>query len=613
MKGLCVFGLILLFAGCLYCKNLLDVLKIANVPFPSSSGHAAVVNASFGQEIPEFTICIRILIDSYNDGAILLLDARRPSTAKNENYFGDILFILSGFELDGFQSSFLFLRRNIPGGEMFLGGGLGNRSNPYFMHVNHPENIDTSKWYNFCTAYSSLKHRLHKYQDGMKVFGFTYPDKVENPFPSTLFETLEIGGNMRGLINDLNIYSSFFDEEAMIDWTTGCDHMKGDIFKWDAKNVEIKIDQDNKKIVSFVKMDKSEVCPDPNLKRVKQKPSKSAGNNEKKRFKPKPQEKDTFIGSVLEYMEDQRDKSANDAKEMCLRLNGELITVPQNQEEEKMMNEMMLNFMMKKTSNNMTYIDENQKQLNLWVAGETILSKEEKTFDNIEREQIFPERGEMVLYHPYTGAKLNPQKPMLMPYQATDLRVRQNCINCQSGMNKPFPDSMWMWQKTAWCFYVSCSQLRLDSAVCRFRKAPSFSIRGLCKDALMDTQYKLAEPKPMGIDIARPGHDWGGETRSYVGPKGWVIAKNNTDKKWRITHYHYTAITVTMLDKDILPLGRHKWRMENNVCNEGVTSSVVLQVSGCDEGEFTCDDGKCLDISQRCNNIEVNIENTYVV
>ena len=45
--------------------------------------------------------------------------------------------------------------------------------------------------------------------------------------------------------------------------------------------------------------------------------------------------------------------------------------------------------------------------------------------------------------------------------------------------------------------------------------------------------------------------------------------------------------------------------MQKNVCNEGETSAEVLQISGCAEEEFTCDDGKCLEISQRCNNIEV--------
>ena len=64
-----------------------------------------------------------------------------------------------------------------------------------------------------------------------------------------------------------------------------------------------------------------------------------------------------------------------------------------------------------------------------------------------------------------------------------------------------------------------------------------------------------------------------------------------------------------MLDQDTVPVGRHKWLVENNVCNEGKSSSEILLISGCKEDQFTCDDGKCVDISQRCNNIEVGTSN----
>ena len=115
----------------------------------------------------------------------------------------------------------------------------------------------------------------------------------------------------------------------------------------------------------------------------------------------------------------------------------------------------------------------------------------------------------------------------------------------------------------------------------------------------MDTKYKFAdhEPGPTG---------WGnGHYRTLIGPKGWTISRNRKDKKWRMTHYHYTDLSLTMLDADALPVGRHKWLVENNVCQEGETSMEILQISGCEQEQFTCDDGKCLHISQRCNNIEV--------
>ena len=59
-----------------------------------------------------------------------------------------------------------------------------------------------------------------------------------------------------------------------------------------------------------------------------------------------------------------------------------------------------------------------------------------------------------------------------------------------------------------------------------------------------------------------------------------------------------------MLDIDGLPIGRHNWKIDNNVCNQGVTNIQPLLISGCKEKEFTCDDGKCINITQRCNNIE---------
>ena len=90
-----------------------------------------------------------------------------------------------------------------------------------------------------------------------------------------------------------------------------------------------------------------------------------------------------------------------------------------------------------------------------------------------------------------------------------------------------------------------------------------------------------------------------------VGPKGWVIVQNKTDKRWMMSHYHYTDLTLTMLDQDTLPIGRHRWEVMNNVCSEGVTSATVLLISGCQEGQYTCDDGKCVGINQRCDNIEV--------
>ena len=390
-------------------------------------------------------------------------------------------------------------------------------------------------------------------------------------------------------------------------WTSNCDHDEGDgdIFTWDSSKVKV-LQTEGKNMSSFVKTDKAEVCPDPNKNTVKQKPSKSSEASEKKRFKPKVYPQETFVGLVLEYIEDSYIKDIYEANDMCLRLSGELMTVPQNEEEEQVMSKIVRDFVTKKVLNNQTYLRDNEFMVQYWLAGES--RGESLDIYSSLREQAYAQGGESTYFHPFTGAKLNPIKPMTRPDYSTNPRSRKQCMRCYAGIRKRHPDPMWDWLERDFCLPTICSQKNPNSLICQFQKEPTFKLRGMCKDALMDTQYKLADHKPFDLRSTKLYHEAPAEDniRGYVGPKGWVISRDK-DKIWRMTHYHYKDLSLAMVTKNRLPLGRHKWRIENNVCTEGETSFAILQLSGCDDGEFTCDDGKCLDISQRCNNIEVKM------
>ena len=106
-----------------------------------------------------------------------------------------------------------------------------------------------------------------------------------------MFETVLIGKNMRGLFTDLNIYSTFFGEQDMVNWTRGCEHHNGDIFSWDANKVNTTLEENDPKDVTIIKIDKNEICLDPNTKNIDiQKPSRSGGKIEKNRFNPRTKE-----------------------------------------------------------------------------------------------------------------------------------------------------------------------------------------------------------------------------------------------------------------------------------------------------------------------------------
>ena len=84
----------------------------------------------------------------------------------------------------------------------------------------------------------------------------------------------------------------------------------------------------------------------------------------------------------------------------------------------------------------------------------------------------------------------------------------------------------------------------------------------------MDTQFKL-EVIQQG-DLSSNTTDWfkTNKYRSFVGPKGWVIAYNYEEKLWKMTHHYYRELTLTMLEPDVQPVGRHTWNIENNVCTQ---------------------------------------------
>ena len=118
-----------------FSKDQLDVLQIRNVDFPSSKFWPATFQATYEKEIPEFTICIRFLLESYNNN---LFEMVRAENKDSLLYFLDRIGWETGMERDGYQGGVLYLYRVIP-----ENGIRGNF--PTMHHYNIPRNIDTSK------------------------------------------------------------------------------------------------------------------------------------------------------------------------------------------------------------------------------------------------------------------------------------------------------------------------------------------------------------------------------------------------------------------------------------------------------------------------------------
>ena len=102
---------------------------------------------------------------------------------------------------------------------------------------------------------------------------------------------------------------------------------------------------------------------------------------------------------------------------------------------------------------------------------------------------------------------------------------------------------------------ITCSQFSAYPFICVFQTKPTFIVKGLYKDAVMDTQFKFAEHTQGTFNQGSE------DTRAYVGPKGWIISRNTTDKKWRMSHYHYTDVILHT------KLPSLKWPRYETLCN----------------------------------------------
>ena len=56
----------------------------------------------------------------------------------------------------------------------------------------------------------------------------------------------------------------------------------------------------------------------------------------------------------------------------------------------------------------------------------------------------------------------------------------------------------------------------------------------------------------------------------------------------------------------VLVSGKHPWTVSNDNCRKGKPYNTMLKLTGCVEGDFTCNDGQCIKMKARCNQVTQN-------
>ena len=128
----------------------------------------------------------------------------------------------------------------------------------------------------------------------------------------------------------------------------------------------------------------------------------------------------------------------------------------------------------------------------------------------------------------------------------------------------------------------------IQCAVCEFTSLPVFHMVGNCERELRNINYVVYQPA-LGTLLFRGYSDY--VIDFLDGRWVWYNRRNNQTMAKMIE----TKITVPHF-----PMGRRDWELESPVCGqqEGVRT---LLLTHCEENEFTCDDGTCIALSDRCD------------
>ena len=214
-------------------------------------------------------------------------------------------------------------------------------------------------------------------------------------------------------------------------------------------------------------------------------------------------------------------------------------------------------------------VDRELARLNHWPSQEIV---------NGETQQL--EAEETVWRDFYTGERLgNWTKPY---YGSSGDTSQDDDSNCMVA----FTDQPWnqSWDER-YCFWqYSCP--------CSYPKLPLLRLRGLCSDEKID---RLFLPKQMPGD---PGN------MMLVGQHHSKIEYNETSSLWTLTDTRYNLFATCPATKITYALGKCNWTILNGNygCSDKKGQTTMLKLSGCNpEKEFTCDDGQCINMEERCD------------
>ena len=128
------------------------------------------------------------------------------------------------------------------------------------------------------------------------------------------------------------------------------------------------------------------------------------------------------------------------------------------------------------------------------------------------------------------------------------------------------------------------------ACMCSHKSETYLRLRGLCPSSAIDVQYKSMNKR---TDIRE---------LKLQGLTHTSIEFVRDKKMWRLDVIGLNVTATSKASFASFTLGKHNWTIKGGEgCSSEESYITELKMSGCQESEFTCDDGQCVKLGQRCN------------
>ena len=186
------------------------------------------------------------------------------------------------------------------------------------------------------------------------------------------------------------------------------------------------------------------------------------------------------------------------------------------------------------------------------------------------------------------------------PYHLNDEdTLKGKADNCMVAFTKTWRDALGTnkeWEKS-W-YEESCSNSAEQSCPCQYPGQPLLKLRGLCQNSLIE---KVSKEKFFTMKHF-PGNP---DNIILLGLISNRIEYDDSHSQWILTDAESNVNATSEATKPSFLLGKHLWTISNDdsQCGKGKPYTTLLKLTGCAEDEFTCDDGQCIKMERRCDQV----------